>query len=441
MMVRIDAGKCDYCGTCASVCACDAVDVGAESISVNERCTDCEICIKACPAGLGPNITAKTEERKPAGDNIPSVLNYDAVVVGAGPGGSLAAKTIADEGLKVLLIERNREVGVPLRCAEGVSKTDLLKFTEPDKKWISAETKGVKVFAPDMTGIVVEEEGYVLERRVFDKVLAKNAAKSGADVLTGACATGVLKNGARIKGIKMHVAGENYEVYSKVVIGADGIASCIGKWAGIDTTLRLFDVEACAQFLISDIEVDEDYYEIYLNNRIAPGGYAWVFPKGRRRANVGLGILASRASGAVDYLRRFVSKKFPDGRIVSTMIGGVPVSAPIERTVCDGLILVGDAARQTDPLSGGGIVNAMHAGKMAGEVCARAIRNGDVSAAALGEYERIWRETIGKTNERLYRIKELFVSLRDEDINESAHHYASEKERMGQIFEMFRGRV
>jgi digeranylgeranylglycerophospholipid reductase len=150
-----------------------------------------------------------------------------------------------------------------------------------------------------MTEIVVGEGGYVLERRVFDKVLAKNAAKSGASVLTGACATGVLRDNTCIKGIKMHVAGENYEVRSKVVIGADGIASCIGKWAGIDTTLRLFDVEACAQFLISDIEVDEDYYEIYLNNRIAPGGYAWIFPKGERRANVGLGILASKASGAV----------------------------------------------------------------------------------------------------------------------------------------------
>jgi digeranylgeranylglycerophospholipid reductase len=138
---------------------------------------------------------------------------------------------------------------------------------------------------------------------------------------------------------------------------------------------------------------------------------------------------------------QFISKKFPDGKIISTVIGGVPVSAPIERTVCDGLILVGDAARQTDPLSGGGMANAMHAGKMAGEVCAKAIKNGDVSAAALGEYEKMWRETIGRTNERLYRIKELFVSLRDEDINESVHHYARETERMRQIFEMFRGRI
>lgn len=96
-MVRIDAENCDYCGTCAGVCACGAIDISAEAISVNDRCNDCEICIKACPAGA---ISAtKTEERKPAKEGISSAMNYDAVVVGAGSGGSLAAKTMADEGL------------------------------------------------------------------------------------------------------------------------------------------------------------------------------------------------------------------------------------------------------------------------------------------------------------------------------------------------------
>lgn len=332
-------------------------------------------------------------------------------------------------------------MGAPLRCAEGISRVDLLGFIEPDSRWICASVEGIRVFAPDMTRIVVKEEGYVLERKIFDKVLAKNAVKSGATLLTSACAIGVLRDGSRIKGIKMKIGGDNYEVHSKVVIGADGIASCIGKWAGIDTTLRLHDVEACAQFLISNIDVDEKYYEIYLGNKIAPGGYAWVFPKGGRRANVGVGILASRAGGAIDYLKKFAKKKFPDGKITGRVIGGVPVSAPVERTVCDGLVLVGDAARQTDPLSGGGIANAMLAGKMAGEVCASAIKNGNVSAAALGEYEKMWRETMGKKNERLYRVKELFVSLGDGDINENARHYASDKGRAGQIFEMFRGRI
>jgi digeranylgeranylglycerophospholipid reductase len=102
-------------------------------------------------------------------------------------------------------------------------------------------------------------------------------------------------------------------------------------------------------------------------------------------------------------------------------VGGVPVSGPIERTVTDGLILVGDAARQSDPLTGGGITNAMDAGKIAGEVCIMAKEKGDYSVRTLKEYEDKWRATIGKEISRALKVKNLLIKLSDEQLNQLAH--------------------
>ncbi len=145
------------------------------------------------------------------------------------------------------------------------------------------------------------------------------------------------------------------------------------------------DVETCAQYLIAGADINQEYCEFYIGNEMAPGGgYVWVFPpKGGGKANVGIGILGSKMGKfkprPVDYLNDFVQKKFPDARIVEMVFGGVPVSGSIEKTSVNGLMLVGDAARQSDPITGGGILNAMDAGKLAGEAAYEAISAGDVS--------------------------------------------------------------
>ncbi len=199
--------------------------------------------------------------------------------------------------------------------------------------------------------------------------------------------------------------------------------SKVGRWAGIDTTLKLSDIESGAQFLMADIDFDPNYCDFYLGNKLAPGGYAWIFPKGKHEANVGLGILGSRSGGmpAIEYLQRFVETHYPDGKILEIVVGGVPVSAPIERTTASGLMLIGDAARMANPITGGGILHAMESGMMAGEVAASVISRGDVSVKALGEYEKRWRSTIGALNERSYKVKELFMNRSDKELNDLAH--------------------
>ena len=368
--------------------------------------------------------------------------SYDVLVIGAGPAGSIAAKTAAEKGLDVLLIEKRQEIGDPVRCAEGVSKQYLKKHVEIDKKWICADLKGSRIYAPDGTKIEMAEEiaggevGYVLERKIFDRALAENAAKAGVEVRVKTRATDLIIKDDFIKGARLIHLGKEYDVHAKIVIGADGVESKVGRWAGIDTSLKPADIETCVQYLVAGIGINQEYCEFYIGNEIAPGGYVWIFPKGEGKANVGIGILGSKIGKfkprPVDYLNTFLEKKFPNARIVEMIFGGVPVSGSIEKTSANGLMLIGDAARQSDPVTGGGILNAMDAGKMAGEAAFAAISAGDVSLEKLEDvYEKRWRATTGHALDLSLIVKNCFIDLTDEDLNSLAHSLKDVKfERM-----------
>lgn len=353
---------------------------------------------------------------------------YDVIVVGAGPGGSITAKTCAKAGLDVLLIEKRQEIGDPVRCAEGVGKEGLKKHVQPDKAWIAAEVKGSKILAPDGTEIKMSEEvssgkaGYTLERKVFDRALAQQAAMAGAEVMVKTRATGLLRNNGMITGINAMYLGESSEIKADIVIGADGVESKVGRWGGINTALKPEDIDTCAQFLVSNIDAGE-YSKFFLGEKYTPGGYVWVFPKGKTTANVGLGILGNKCGNVrpISLLHKFMDTYMPEGKIIEIVVGGVPVSGPIKQTVVNGLILVGDAARQSDPLTGGGIINAMDAGKMAGEVCIKAKEKGDYSINTLKEYEEMWRATIGKELSKSLKVKNLLIKLSDDQLNQLAH--------------------
>jgi len=350
---------------------------------------------------------------------------YDLVVVGAGPGGSMTAKTAAEAGLDVLMIEKRQEIGTPVRCAEGVGRDELGRYITIDNRWISCEIEAAKIYAPNGSHLKMSsttKSGYVLERKVFDRVLAQEAVRAGANVVVKCRASELLFDNSRIAGIEVIHIGDHHSIKSDIVIGADGIESKVGRWGGIDTCLGLEDIATCAQYLITGIDFDGFFTEFYLGNEIAPGGYAWVFPKGEHMANVGIGINSTMMGDLrpIDYLNRFVKSKFPDGKILEVVLGGVAVCGPIKQTVADGLMLVGDAARQSDPLTGGGIINAMRAGIIAGEVAADAISCGDTSASGLQEYEVRWREEIGKKLGKMLRAKNAILKLSDAEFNRIA---------------------
>ncbi|QSZ66831.1 NAD(P)/FAD-dependent oxidoreductase [Methanofollis aquaemaris] len=360
---------------------------------------------------------------------------YDVLVIGGGPGGAVAAWTAARKGLSACLIEKRPAIGAPVRCAEGIGKKLLTDFLEPDPRWISADIKRARIVAPDGTQIQLKEDqagaevGYVLDRKFFDRELVWKASQAGADVFVKTRAVEPIIEDGILRGAVVESCGRRQEVRAQVTIAADGVESKFARWCGIDTTVPVQDLMSCIQYLVTDIDIDPVCNDFYLGNEVAPQGYLWVFAKGERCANVGIGIPASKTgpgNRAKDHLDRFMAEHFPDGKIIECVFGGDPVCRPLDCTVSDGLMIIGDAARVVDPITGGGIGNAMLTGRLAVEVAAKAIATGDTSKAALMPYDEGWRNAkMGRDLERNYKVKEFFIKLSDEKMNDLADSIAN----------------
>ena len=349
--------------------------------------------------------------------------HYDVIVVGAGPAGSLAAKTAAEKGLKVLLLEKRQEIGEPVRCAEAITAKGLASFMEPDPKWISARIRRARFFSPSGRCIEFKDRNtdvaYILDRKLFDRDLARMAASSGADVYTKTQATGLILEHGQVKGITGKRMGEDFQAGAQVVVAADGVESRVARWAGISTTLRRGDIGACVQYHIVHPDIQGDCCEFYSGKGNCPGGYVWVFPKGDGEANVGLGTTLNvhAQKTPINYLDDFIAKKFPGASILQAFSGGVPVSRRLKRISTGGLVLVGDAGRLSDPATGEGILNGMISGQIAGNVIAAAIASGDVSADMLKRYDDEVYQHMGSVLDRNYRVKEFIVSVSDRRLN------------------------
>lgn len=351
--------------------------------------------------------------------------NYDVIVVGAGPAGSTAARFAAMNGASTLLLEKDREIGVPVRCAEGVSAKGLLRMVDRiDPRWVATTIHGFRLVAPDGTPVEARwnESGYVLHRQIFDYDLARMAADQGADVYTRAYVYDLLREGDTVRGVRVRIGRNNYDIHAKIVIGADGVESRVGRWAGLRTFTAMCDMESCVQATVGGLNIENDICEFIFSSKRAPGGYVWIFPKGNGTANVGLGISGSYSGqrSALSYLQAFLHDHFPDKPILSMFCGGVPCDKTLKEITANGLMLVGDAAHQVNPISGGGIVSGMYAGMLAGQVAAKCVKNGNWTRNKLIEYENEWHTTVGKDHERFYRIKLYIDQYDDNKLNKLA---------------------
>ena len=367
----------------------------------------------------------------------------DVLVVGAGPAGCVAAWEAKANGkqLDVLLVERDRAIGAPVRCAEGVGSKGLREFLDPDgASWVARRITKVIFLAPDDTPVDVGggDVGYVLDRTRFEPALADEARRAGAEIAIRTEVTGLARcNGAwqvRLEGPR----GAE-DLLARVVIGADGVEGMVGRWAGLDTRVPSRDMESCAQYVVSNIRCDPDAIYLHFADRWAPGGYAWVFSRGEGVANVGLGMVALKSDGrnARAYLDDYIATYFPGGTVTGLTVGGVIVATTVKRTVTDGIMLAGDAAHMINPLSGAGIVNAMKAGRLAGRHAAAAVREGDTTAPRLQRYHDEWMALLGEDHLKYYRLKEALGKLDDGFFNQLARTVNGiplEQRTLGRIF-------
>ncbi|MBN2355054.1 NAD(P)/FAD-dependent oxidoreductase [candidate division KSB1 bacterium] len=350
---------------------------------------------------------------------------YDIIIVGAGPAGSTAARMAALGGASVLLLEKDREIGIPVRCAEGVGQFGLSALIDIKPHWIAKKISGAMLHAPSGAQVPLHTEqiGYVLNRKIFDFELAQMAALAGVDIETRAFVCNLLHDAHGVAGVIVNRMGDKQTIRCKIVIGADGVESRVGRWAGLDTTTPMRDMETCAQVTIGNYNGEANTCHFYFSQRSFPGGYGWVFPKGQGMANIGLGISGKYAHlrAPCELLEDFLRQHYPHAAILTRVAGGVPCALPVSAMVANGLMIVGDAAHQVNPLTGGGIVSSMAAAQMAGRIAAEAIAKRDVSAKALSAYEKEWRRQEGKKMAMYYRLKQFVFDLDDDAFNHIAN--------------------
>jgi digeranylgeranylglycerophospholipid reductase len=298
-------------------------------------------------------------------------LKYDAVVIGAGPAGSMAAYEIATAGYSVIIFEKHKTPGLPLSCAEAVSRGSFEKIITPEKDWVCTEIDRAKVIGPfgDDVTAVYPGGGLILDRKKLDYSLVSRAVKAGCLLICKTIGLELEKDGDSFRSIEiLRANGERQRIKASIFIAADGVESKIARAAGMDNLVNIDEVESLLQYRLDNIDVDPKMIEFYVGNDIAPGGYLYIFPKSESSANVGLGIIIDgyRSDKLEFLLNNFIEQKFGRAHIAEKICGLTPKYQGKKMFRKDNLLVVGDAARALDSLSGAGIVNAMTSGRYAG---------------------------------------------------------------------------
>lgn len=371
-------------------------------------------------------------------------MKYDVIVVGGRVSGSVSSLFASKNDVDVLMVEKQQEIGVPVQCAGGVSDSFFRTMDiKPPQEYYS-RIEGATLHAPDGGQVSTRNKishGYILERKLFDKNLAIQSAEAGTDIMLKTPVKDLIMENGRVKGVVVRHQGKLMEISADVVIAADGVESQVARMAGLNTHFEPYDLCSCAQYEMVGLDIDPAMIEFYFGQKIAPGGYVWVFPKGNTRANVGIGIRnipngISKNNGNTEntgnngnngydksknahyYLQRFISKL--GGTPVEFNVGAVPVSGPVKQTYTDGLLVVGDAAGQVDPLTGGGIHVSASCAKIAGTIAAEAVKKEDSSAKFLKKYEDTWnkKKKIGHNLKRSLKYRRMFDKLDDQEISD-----------------------
>ncbi len=349
------------------------------------------------------------------------MLRYDVVVVGAGPAGLMAAYKAAELGASVLVVEREGSLAVK-PCAEGLSKQTLITAElEESSFFVCNEVKGAYVYPPDESKrvLLVEEgnEGFIVDKKRMLQVMAARAAEGGADLWMRSTVKDLLWNNGRVSGVVVEVEGNPVKVEASIVLGCDGVGSTVARKAGFN--MKGYEIIPTMQYVMVNCKIEEqDKAHFYLGNEVAPKGYAWVFPKGDGIANVGIGV---RGKPAKSYLDKFI-KQHPDmfskARIVEVKGAPVPIGGVVNELVKPGVAICGDAAGQVIPLTGGGIHSSIAAGKIAGELAARAVL--EDAPQLMNEYPKLYQEPWGKRIYNSLKALRAIEALSDEELNKLA---------------------
>jgi len=367
----------------------------------------------------------------------------DVLVIGAGPGGGNAALQCARRGLSTMLIEDHSAIGTPVHCGECISDLacDNLNLDIPEHV-ISKRVHGIRVIFPDGTEKCLTEEGYVLEKHLFERWIADKAVEAGASMHLSHKLSSMdrVEENGRFVGWKCDGKGERFPIQAKVVIDASGVAAVCSKVVNIDedTPLNTMGkVVAGMQYELLEVPTD-GYLDFYIWPKYAEKGYLWMIPKCDGRANVGLVTEdRPRTKKALDefigitHFKELEQVPPPWKEKGNPAFGGtIPISGPFENTHYDGLMLVGDAAGFTSPLFEGGSHLALKSAVYAAETAAAAIAEDDVCAERLAIYAKLWKDEF-PPYEKILRGKNALFDLTDDEMSVMARCFPDEMSDMG----------
>ncbi len=306
---------------------------------------------------------------------------YDAIVVGAGPAGGMAARPLAAAGFSTLVLEKKKVVGEPVQCAEGVSAFGLeSNGLRPDPAWVEQRIEGARCVVPSGKSFFITRlPGYAIDRAAFDRWVVAGAVDAGADLRTSTRVTGVERHDG---GWRVRSDGDSFE--SRVLIAADGPTSFLAKSLGL--VRRQEQILAYEyRFPREAVPVpDSDRFLLYIGERY-DGGYAWIFPRGDS-VNVGAGGHIDAHAATLAFCREH---GLDPGRRQRVIAGTIPYRYDLSAYAVPGFAVVGDAAGVTNPMNGAGIHPGLFSGRVAGEFACTALERGD--ASLMTGYDRVIR--------------------------------------------------
>ena len=347
-------------------------------------------------------------------------LDFDIVIVGAGPAGSSAAHEAARNGSSVALLEKESVVAETVRTSGVTWVKDAQSFGIPEDCY--NPIKNYSFCSPSNTVTISDDvaKAAVLDVRKTYRHLAKQAQESGAELFVDTNVTDVITDEQkRPIGVIAKSADKEIKFNANVVIDCSGFQSVVGKMLGLITQWERFG--AGAEYEVRAENVDDKTWWLMVGQKYSPAGYAWIFPVGGNIVRVGVGV--GKPESDVDPTERLnelmENKEGPIkdlGEItkIEFHYGLIPNDGLSRKTVYDNLILVGDSAGQANPLVLEGIRYAIRFGRVAGRVASDAVKNDDTSENALKPYETDWKKAIESKINSASKVQNRWIGLSDE---------------------------
>jgi len=354
---------------------------------------------------------------------------YDVLVVGGGPIGGQVACNIAKENYAVAVFEKNKEIGVPMNCA-GLVTPRVFDFLDISKKdVIKNEVKGANIHSPNGSILSIGDgrvHALVIDRTKFDQKIIKNSQKSGAEVFIGY----KVKNIKKSKNYYEVETPKNLKCKGKLLIGADGPLSLVRKKLNFPKPHEyLLGVGA----EVSNTDLNPDIVEIFVGNNIAPGFFAWIIPLNREGtcARIGLCTNQNTKKSPKFYFDALLKNKFTAPYLknvkIEKNIGGLIPLGVLKKTYSSNVMIVGDAAAQIKPSSGGGIYPGLLCADHCANVAVDALTNNDFSYHFLKKYQKLCVKDFGRELSMGMKFRSFYKRLSDKQFNKYIEFFKKPK--------------